>query len=138
MLVKQLTVFIENREGRLCEVLEVLKENDINVLAASIADSSSDFGLFRMIVSDTDKAYEALKGKGVMVKITDIVSVIIPHETGSLERILEVINEAGINIKYMYGMSAQNNEAAIAIKTENTEETIRLLESLEFKGSYNE
>ncbi|MBQ3665676.1 MAG: amino acid-binding protein [Lachnospiraceae bacterium] len=133
MVVKQLTVFIENREGRMCDVLEILKNNDINILAASIADSS-DFGLIRMIVSEPQKAYEALKNKGVMAKITEIISVIVPNETGGLENILKVMSENGINIKYMYGISSKQNEAAIAMKTEKQDEAVALLKSLELKG----
>ncbi len=127
MLAKQVTVFIENREGRLCEVLEILKENDINVVGASIADTS-DFGLFRMIVNEPQKACDALKAGGIMSKLTDIISVVVPHKAGSLEKVLKVINEAGINIEYMYGMSSQNSDAAIAIKTEDLEATQALLE----------
>ena len=117
----------------MCDVLEILKNNDINILAASIADSS-DFGLIRMIVSEPQKAYEALKNKGVMAKITEIISVIVPNETGGLENILKVMSENGINIKYMYGISSKQNEAAIAMKTEKQDEAVALLKSLELKG----
>ncbi len=131
MLTKQLTIFMEDREGRLCEVLEILKENDINVLSASIADNGSDFGLFRMTVSDTEKAYEALKAKGMMVKITEIIAVTVPHRTGSLETILKAISEADINIQYMYGMASEDHQAAIAIKTDNQEKALEVLKKVE-------
>lgn len=127
MIAKQVTVFIENREGRLCEVLEILKDNDINVVGASIADTS-DFGLFRMIVNDPEKACNALKEKGIMSKLTNVISVSVPHKAGGLEKVIKVINEAGINIEYLYGMSSQDSDAMIVLKTEDLEATESVLQ----------
>lgn len=133
MKVKQLTVFLENRKGRLYEVMEILKEVDVNVLAACIAETS-DFGLVRMLVSDPEKAKDVLKEKGIMARLNEIICVLIPHEAGSLEKLLKVMSDEEINIKYMYGISTEQNEAAIALKTDDIQKTVDLFRSLGLKG----
>ena len=81
MFIKQLSVFLENRKGRLDEVLTILKNHDINIISASLADSS-EFGLLRLLVNDTEKAKMVLKESGFMAKTNDIIAIVIPQTPG--------------------------------------------------------
>ena len=100
MTVKQLSVFLENREGRLQQIFNILKEANVNVVSVSIAETS-DYGIVRMIVSDVDGALAALKAQNITAKVVDVLAVNISHEVGSLSKFLNAIADAGINIKYM-------------------------------------
>ena len=95
--IQQLSVFLENREGRLDEVLSVLGSNEVNIVALSLADTS-DYGMLRMIVSDPEKGREVLKKSGITAMLTDVVALRVPHATGSLSRAMHEIVEAGINV----------------------------------------
>lgn len=129
MFIKQLSVFLENRKGRLDEALTILKNHDINIISASLADSS-EFGLLRLLVNDTEKAKTVLKESGFMAKTNDIIAIVIPHKVGSLVEVLSLIDKADINIEYMYGLSTESDGAAIAIKTSDLDATVRALESI--------
>ena len=126
MFVNQLSVFIENREGRLDEVLEALKEENINIVSLSLADSS-DYGLLRMIVSDADKAKTALKAKGFTAMLTPVLGVKLSHQVGQLQVLLAEICKAGINIDYMYALATGSDDASIVIKTADLEEAANVL-----------
>lgn len=126
MFVKQLSVFIENRAGRLDEVLDVLKSQNINIISLSLADTS-DYGMLRLIVSDPQKGQAALKEKGISAKLTDILIVKLPHQVGQLQKILAVICRESINIEYMYSLSTGNDDASIAMKCGNMEQAEALL-----------
>ena len=112
MLVKQLSIFLENKSGRLTEVTEVLGEAGINLSAMSIADNS-DFGTLRCVVSDPDRAYEILKKAGFAVKVTDIIAFALPNTPGALSTIFRFLSEHGVFIEYMY--SFNNGDGANAI-----------------------
>ena len=129
MFIKQISVFLENRTGRLQEVLSVLKKNEINIVSASLADSS-EYGLLRLLVNDTEKATKVLKENGFTASANQIIALVIPHKVGSLVEVTNCINQAGINIEYMYGLSTGIQGAAIAIKTSDLEKTIEVLESI--------
>ena len=103
--IQQLSVFLENREGRLDEVLSVLAGNDINIVALSLADTS-EYGMLRMIVSDPNKGKAVLKENGITSMLTDVVALRVPHETGSLSRAMHQIVEGDVNIEYMYAFAA--------------------------------
>lgn len=126
MYLNQLSVFIENREGRLDEVLETLKEDNINIVSLSLADSS-DYGLLRMIVSDADKAKTALKAKGFTAMLTPVLGVKLSHQVGQLQVLLAEICKAGINIDYMYALATGSDDASIVIKTADLEEAANVL-----------
>ncbi len=126
MYLNQLSVFIENREGRLDEVLEALKEENINIVSLSLADSS-DYGLLRMIVSDADKAKTALKAKGFTAMLTPVLGVKLSHQVGQLQVLLAEICKAGINIDYMYALATGSDDASIVIKTADLEEAASVL-----------
>lgn len=104
MLAKQLSVFLENKSGRLTEVTEVLGNAGINLSAMSIADNS-DFGILRCIVSDPDKAYKELKAAQFTVKITDVIGFVCPNTSGSLAKVLKLLSDNGIFIEYMYSFA---------------------------------
>ena len=127
MFIKQLSVFIENREGRLGEVLTALKENNINIVSLSLADTS-DYGMLRMITSNPEEAKKILKEKGFSAKLTDVLAVKLEHKVGELQEVLEIICKAGINVEYMYALATKNDDATIVIKTSNAEEAALLLQ----------
>ena len=115
MFAKQLTVFIENRSGRLSEVLNVLKENNVNILSLSLADTT-EFGLLRLIVDNARLGKEKLSEKGFSSLLSDVSIIKIPHKAGSLQALLKIIDENGVNIEYMYGLSIESNEAHVVLK----------------------
>ena len=115
MFAKQLTVFIENRTGRLCEVLNVLKENNVNILSLSLADTT-EFGLLRLIVSDPQTGKEKLTENGFSSLLSDVSIIKIPHKAGSLQQLLKVIDQKGVNIEYMYGLSIEADDAYVVLK----------------------
>ena len=127
MVTKQISVFIENREGRLGEVLTALKENDVNIVSLSLADTS-DYGMLPMITSNPEEAKKILKEKGFSAKLTDVLAVKLEHKVGELQEVLEIICKAGINVEYMYALATKNDDATIVIKTSNAEEAALLLQ----------
>ena len=126
MFAKQLTVFIENRSGRLSEVLGVLKEHKINILSLSLADTT-EFGLLRLIVDNATLGKEKLTENGFSSLLSDVSIIQIPHKTGSLQELLKVIDENGVNIEYMYGLSIESDEAYVVLKASDTEKVDNIL-----------
>lgn len=137
MILNQISVFLENRTGRLDEVLETIKVNDINILSLSLADSS-DYGLLRMIVSDSEKCRASLKEAGFSAHLTPVIAVKLSHQVGQLQSILAEINKAGMNIEYMYALATGNNDASIVIRTADVELTAQVLENIEVEFVRNE
>ena len=126
MLAKQLSIFLENKSGRLTEVTEVLGNAGINLSAMSIADNS-DFGILRCIVSDPEKAYAELKKAHFAVKITDVIGFTCPNTSGSLAVVLKYLSDNGVFIEYMYSF-ANGNVANIIIRPTDLAECDRILE----------
>jgi hypothetical protein len=127
--VKQISVFLENKSGRLAEVTRVLGDNSINIRALSIADTT-DFGILRLIVNKPEEANEVLKQEGFMVSETEVIAVEVPDYPGGLAGVLLDLGEAGINIEYLYafiGRSAGN--ALVVFRVEDCESAIRALNS---------
>ncbi len=118
MITKQLSVFIENRQGRLGEVLSVLKENGVNVLSLSLADTT-EFGLLRLIVNDPALGKEKLSAQGFSTMLTDVLIIKIPHVSGSLQTLLEILSKNEIAIEYMYGLSIEGERASVVLKASN-------------------
>ena len=127
MFVNQLSVFIENREGRLEQVLETLKEKEINIISLSLADSS-DYGLLRMIVSDPEEGKNALKEAGFSAMLTQVLAVKLSHQVGQLQVLLSEICKAGINIEYTYALATGNDDASIVIKTADLQKAADILD----------
>ncbi len=127
MFVNQLSVFLENREGRLEKVLETLKRNNINIISLSLADTS-DYGLLRMIVSDPQSGKDALKEEGFSAMLTPVLAIKLAHQVGQLQVLLSEICKAGINIEYMYALATGSDDASIVIKTADLEKAAAVLE----------
>ena len=125
MIAKQLSIFLENKSGRLTEVTEVLAENGINLSALSIAENA-DFGILRGIVSEPDKAYAALKDKHFAVNITDVIGISCSNVPGALAKILRLLSDEGVFIEYMYSF-ANGDIANIVIRPNNINDCIRIL-----------
>ena len=128
MTIKQLSVFLENREGRLEEVLTTLKEEKINIISLSLADTS-DYGMLRMIVSDSEEAKKVLKEAGFSAMLTPVLGVELAHKAGSLQSCLSVLSKEGINIEYMYALATSGEDATIVIKTTDLEKSADVLKS---------
>ena len=126
MFAKQLTVFIENRSGRLSEVLNVLKENGVNILSLSLADTT-EFGLLRLIVDNAALGKEKLTESGFSSLLSDVSIIQIPHQVGSLQGLLKVIDDNQINIEYMYGLSVESTEAYVVLKASNIQRVDEIL-----------
>ena len=128
--IKQLSVFLENREGRLDEVLKVLAKNDVNIVALSLADTS-DYGMLRMIVSDPEKGKAALKEEGITSMLTDVVALRVPHASGSLSKAMHQIVEGKVNVEYMYAF-ANGSDAAAVLKSDDPEKVTEILKDSGF------
>jgi hypothetical protein len=114
MKVEQISAFIENKSGRLAEVAGILAAAGINIRALALAETS-DFGILRLIVNDTEKARQALKEAGFTVSKTEVVAVEVPDKPGGLATILDTIRDAEINVEYMYAFVEKSGENAIVI-----------------------
>ena len=124
--MKQLSIFLENRTGRLEEVLGVLTEENINILSLSMADTS-EYGMLRLLVSDPEKGRTALKSRGFSATLTDVLALKMEHKVGELHRVLRILCEAGVNIEYMYALCTETDEAAMALKVSNLEMAQKLM-----------
>ena len=114
MKVKQISVFLENKSGRLEEVTKILADNNVDIRALSLADTR-DFGILRMIVNDYDRAHMLLKDSGFTVQETDVVAAEVPDRPGGLAEILKTLNEKNISVEYMYAFVERRGEKAIMI-----------------------
>ena len=114
MIVKQLSVFIENKPGAVAYITKLLGSNNINIRALQIADST-DFGILRLIVDDGVKALELVKNEGYTAKLTDVISVVVPDKPNGLTELLNLLSENDIEITYLYVFIGKNNLGAEAI-----------------------
>lgn len=125
MMIKQLSVFVQNESGRLVNVTEILQQANINISALSIAETE-EYGILRMIVSDIDKAAEALRANSYSVKITDVICIITPDVPGALSENLKALAAEGINVAYMYGYSS-DGKARLVLKTNDPKRAAEIL-----------
>ena len=128
--IQQFAVFMENREGRLDEILKILSEAGVNIVALSLADTS-EYGMLRMIVSDPHKGRAALKNEGITAMLTDVVALRVPHATGSLSKAMHQIVEGEVNIEYMYAF-ANGSDAAAVLKSDDPASVIGILKGSGF------
>ena len=126
MFAKQLTVFVENRSGRLSDVLEVLKESGVNIFSLSLADTT-EFGLLRLIVDNAAKGKEKLNENGFSALLSDVSIIQIPHKVGSLQTLLKTIDENKVNIEYMYGLSIDSDKAYVVMKASDANKIDKIL-----------
>lgn len=129
MSVKQISVFLENKAGRLAEATQILGDNDINIQALAIADTA-DFGVLRMIVNDPGKAMAILKKAGFTVSETDVIAMEVSDRPGGLAEVLQLMTGRDINIEYLYCFIEKSGESAIVVlRVEDIEKAKRILES---------
>ena len=114
MSLKQLTIFVENKQGSLVDITDTLAQNNVNLRALSIADTQ-DFGLLRLIVNDNDTAASVLQEKGYILKITEVIGVKIGDQPGKLSKALSVLAEAGVNVEYLYAFMARTEKHAYVV-----------------------
>jgi hypothetical protein len=126
MKIKQLSIFLENKSGRLTEVTEALASAHINISAFSVADTA-DYGILRMIVNKPEQTEQLLKAKGLSVHITEVIGLVVPNEPGGLHRALQILSSEGISVEYMYAF-ALSDRATVIIRTEAVQQTITVLQ----------
>ncbi len=114
MSIKQLNIFVENKQGALVDITDTLANHDINIRALSIADTE-EFGILRLIVNDNDTACKILSEEGYLIKITDVVGVKIGDQPGKLSKALEVIDKEKINMEYLYAFMARTEKHAYVV-----------------------
>lgn len=130
MNIKQLSIFLENKSGRLSEVLSALGEANITIKALTIADTS-EYGILRIIVSDYTKAMEALKSKAFSVNVTEVISLATPSEAGSFAKVLKTLSDNSISVEYMYAFSF-GKKAALVMRPDNLPLAIEILKENAF------
>lgn len=113
-MAEQISIFIENKEGRLAEVTAILRDAGVNIRALSLADTT-DFGVLRLIVNDNDKATAALRNQGFTVGKTRVLAVEVKDEPGGLNQVLDPLSEQGVNVEYMYAFANPQCKNAIMI-----------------------
>jgi len=129
MSIKQISVFVENRQGSLCGITEALADNGIDMKALTLADTA-DFGIMRMIVTDTEKARDVIADKGYLVKVNDVVAVEMENKPGALSEIIAVLGEAGMNIEYLYAFIAVcGKNARVVLRVNDNAKAEALLSS---------
>ncbi|MFZ5626634.1 MAG: ACT domain-containing protein [Bacillota bacterium] len=127
MKIKQISLFLENKAGRLVRVTEILAQHQINIRALSLADTS-DFGILRLIVNDPETAYQVLKAAGFAVSITEVLAVEIDDTPGGLNAALTALQEAGLNIEYVYAfVEKATDKAVVVFRVEEPERAIDAL-----------
>ena len=127
MFITQISIFVENKLGRLAEIIEVLGKNGIDISALSVADTS-DFGILRIIVDQPDLARTVLAEHGVVTKATEVISVAIDDTPGGLSAKLNVLKNAGITIEYMYAFVGRvEGKAHMVLRVDRPDEAVRLL-----------
>ena len=132
MAIKQLTVFVQNRKGTLVSVTDTLAENNVNLRALSIAETE-DLGLLRLIVNDEKIAEKVLEEKGYLIKTIDVVGVKIGDEPGKLTAALRVLDEADINVEYLYAfMTRTEKHAYVVLRVEDNAKAEKILEDAGF------
>lgn len=124
MIIQQLSVFLENRSGKLTEVTEALAKKNINITALSVAETS-EYGILRLIVSDPQTAVAQLKAEGFSVGLTNVICITMPDKPGALARALRLLSEKGLCVEYMYAFS-MNEKASAILRVEKLEEAIQI------------
>ncbi len=120
MTTKQISVFIENRKGRLGEILDVLSAAKVNILSTSLSDTS-EYGILRIISDKPQVGCDALTAAGFSGMLTDVFILQLPHEPGGLQKVLRTISNEQLGVEYMYGLSMDGGDASIVVKISNLE-----------------
>ena len=127
MAINQVSVFVENKQGTLCGIAEVLAKNGVDMQALTLADTT-DFGIMRMIVTDTEKAKDVLTAQGYLVKVNEVVAVEMENKPGAFYEVINILGAAGINIEYLYAFIAVcGKNAKIVLRVDDNAKTEALL-----------
>ncbi len=133
MTIKQLSIFVENKTGRLHSIMDTLSSAGVDITALSIADTT-DFGILRVIVSDIFAAREALKSIGVVSKVTDVIAVYIDHKVGGLASVIDHLSDEGVSIEYMYAfLGRKEGKALMVLKVDDQQKAIKIFNSNDVK-----
>ena len=133
MAVKQISIFVENKEGRIKKAIDTLAKQNINIRALSIADTTK-YGILRLIVSDNEKAIESLERDGFIVKENEVIILAVPDEPNGLNSTLAVFDEKNINLEYLYAfVSSKTDEAIVVMRLENMDKAIEALQDSNVK-----
>jgi hypothetical protein len=130
MTVKQLSVFLENKSGRLTDVLESLSAESINITSLTVADTS-EYGILRLIVSDAEKAFRTLKANGFSVSLAEVIALSIPHQAGSLAKVLKTLSDEQLSIEYIYAFCL-GDKAIVVLRTDNRPKAFEIIASNHF------
>jgi len=129
MAIRQLTIFVQNRQGAIVSITEALAANQVNIRALSIAETE-DFGILRLIVNDEETAQKTLSDAGYLIKVTEVVGVKIGDAPGKLTGALDVLDKAGINLEYLYAFMARTEKHAyVVLRVEDNAATEAALEA---------
>lgn len=123
--MKQLSIFIENKSGTLLNILNALKDADIQIIASTIADTQ-DFGIYRVVCDNPDKAYSVLSDKGMTVTMSDVFAIVLEDKPGEAANVISVLTEAGINISYIYSFLV-SGKGILVFRTSDTERTGQII-----------
>lgn len=127
-MIKQIAIFLENKEGKASGCCKILKEAGVNLLALSIADTK-EFGILRILTEDNAKALQALRAAGYLSSEVELVGVEVPDQAGALSDLLIALGEGGVNVEYMYSYAEADGHAKIAFKTATPEKAVSLLKA---------
>lgn len=127
MLIEQLSIFVENKKGRLAEVTGILAQNNVDIRALCIADTT-DYGILRLIVDKPDLAMECLKKEGLTVSLTKVIAIAIPDTPGSLYKAVDVLSKHDIAVEYMYAfLNPQKDTAFVILRVEDNDKAVKVL-----------
>ena len=126
MRAEQISIFLENKAGRLAEVTAILRDAGVNIRALSLADTT-DFGILRLIVNNNQRAEEILKKEGFTVGKTNVIAVEVDDNPGGLNQVLDPLTSEGVNVEYMYALQQSGDHAVMIFRFDNTDEAIKLL-----------
>ncbi|MGN1128150.1 MAG: ACT domain-containing protein [Candidatus Flemingiibacterium sp.] len=134
MIIKQISIFVENKPGRLAEITEIIAKNNINIRALCVADTTH-FGILRIIVDNPEEVERILKDAGLTVSITSVITACIHDKPGGLASVLKLFADNGIQIEYMYAFIAKSdNEAYVVMRIEDEDTAAKLLHANGFVG----
>lgn len=127
MGIRQLSIFIENKKGRLAKIAKIISSEGIDIRAISVADTSG-FGILRIIVDDPDRAKNVLQKSNIIVSVTDVIAVEIKDKPGEFYRVMSILSDNDIGVEYMYAfISREKNKAFIILKIENEDKAVEVL-----------
>ena len=133
MIIKQLSVFLENKQGRMCAAADLLAQNNINIRALSLADTA-DFGILRLIVDKPEEGKKILSEAGIVVRVTNVLSLTMEDTPGGTLGVLRLLAERGIGVEYMYAFAGKNDgEAYMIIQADDLEAAEEILSSSGFR-----